>query len=323
MESLAVLDGIRLNFSQGSLLILNIALAVIMFGVALEIKVSHFRKVITNPKSAIVGFVSQFLVLPALTFLVAILLSSYITPTIAMGMILVAACPGGNISNFMSALAKGNTALSVSLTAIATLGAVLLTPLNFSFWGGLYNKFISRNDASALLRTLEIDTFQVFQTVFILLGIPLIIGMMVNHKFPGFAQKLIKPIRIFGIVFFLALVILAFSNNFGYFVKYIHLVFFIVLAHNALALLAGFTMGTVFSLPSQDRRSVSIETGIQNSGLGLVLIFNPKIFPPEMAIGGMAFIAAWWGIWHILSGLGIAYLWSRKPLPEIQKTHEV
>lgn len=322
MESLAVLDGIRLNFSQGSLLILNIALAVIMFGVALEIKISHFRKVITNPKSAVVGFVSQFLVLPALTFLVTILLGSLITPTIAMGMILVAACPGGNISNFMSALAKGNTALSVSLTAIATLSAVFMTPLNFSFWGGLYNKFISRNDASALLRTLEIDTFQVFQTVFILLGIPLIIGMIVNHKFPGFAQKLIKPIRIFGVVFFLALVILAFSNNFGYFVKYIHLIFFIVLIHNALALGAGFTMGTVFRLPRIDRRSVSIETGIQNSGLGLVLIFNPKIFPPEMAIGGMAFIAAWWGIWHILSGLGIAYFWSRKPLPEIQQPHE-
>lgn len=317
MESLTVLDGIRLNFSQGSLFVLNIALALIMFGVALEIKVSQFKKILQKPKSAIVGFISQFLVLPAITFLLTILLKDFITPTIAMGMILVAACPGGNISNFISALAKGNTALSVSLTAIATLSAVFMTPLNFSFWGGLYNRYISRHDASALLRTLEIDTGQVFQTVFILLGIPLIIGMVVNHKFPDFAKKLIKPIRIFGIVFFFALIIMSFSNNFSYFVKYIHLIFLIVLVHNGLALLSGYLMGTAFSLNNQDRRTVSIETGIQNSGLGLVLIFNPKIFPPEMAIGGMAFIAAWWGIWHILSGLGIAYIWGKKPLPEL------
>jgi BASS family bile acid:Na+ symporter len=135
-HSLEALDHIRLNFSPESLHMLNIALAFIMFGVALEIKVEHFRKLVSDPKSAVIGFVSQFVALPFITFLLTLLFKDYLSPTMALGMILVAACPGGNISNFISSLARGNVALSVSLTAIATIGAVFLTPLNFAVWGG-------------------------------------------------------------------------------------------------------------------------------------------------------------------------------------------
>ena len=111
----------------------NIVIALIMFGVALDIRWRHFIDLLKNPKSVVVGAVSQFLLLPALTFLLVLIVKP--TPTVALGMILVAACPGGNISNFMSYLAKGNTALSVSLTAVSTSLAVLMTPLNFTLWG--------------------------------------------------------------------------------------------------------------------------------------------------------------------------------------------
>jgi len=230
------------------------------------------------------------------------------TPAVALGMILVAACPGGNISNFISGFAKGNVALSVTLTAIATLAAIFMTPFNFAFWGKLYAK------SHPLLRPIEIDPIQMFQTVFILLGIPLILGMIFAYKFPNTTKKILKPINIFSIVFFLGFVVAALANNLSYFLKYIHLIIAIVFIQNGLGLLGGYYYSKILKLPEVDQRTISIETGIQNSGLGLVLIFNPKIFPPDLQLGGMAFIAAWWGIWHILSGLGLAYYWSRRPV---------
>jgi BASS family bile acid:Na+ symporter len=228
-------------------------------------------------------------------------------------MILVSACPGGNISNFISSLSKANTELSIGLTATTTLLSTIMTPFNFAFWGGLYVKFISRH-ASHTLQPLIIDNGQMFQTVFILLGIPLILGMLFSHFFPKITEKLKKPIQIISIVFFLLMVVLAFTNNLQLFLKYIFYVFFIVLIHNALALSTGYGIATIFKLPNADRRTLTIETGIQNSGLGLVLLFNPKIFPTHLELGGMLFITAWWGIWHIISGLGIASYWSRKKI---------
>lgn len=308
-NSLEVLDHIRLNFSSGGIHILNIALAFIMFGVALDSNLSHFRTVISRPKSFLTGVVSQFVLLPALTFLLVISLN--LTATVALGMLLVAACPGGNISNFMSANARGNTALSITLTATATLLAIFMTPFIFSLWGDFYIQHYN-NSAGELLRPITIDKIQVFQTVFILLGIPVLLGIFVSSKFPKLTARIKKPIKTISILFFVGLVIFLLSANFDHFKHYVKLVFFIVFLHNLLALGTGFLAGTAMRLPQADRRSLTIETGIQNSGLALALMFNPRIFPPEMELGGMTIIAAWWGIWHIISGLTLATLWSRK-----------
>jgi len=311
MDGLYALDEIRLNFSSANLHELNIAIAFVMFGVALEIKVDHFKKLILHPKSAIIGFFSQFLMLPFLTFLLTIVFHDYLTPTMALGMILVAACPGGNISNFISSLAKGNLALSVSLTAIATIGAIFFTPLNFAFWGKLTVDFYQAADPEILVRPLEIDTYQIFQTVLIILGIPLILGIFINNKFPVFTEKVVKPIKTLSIIIFSAIVVIALVKNYEYFIIAIGYIFIIVLVHNALALGSGYLLGVIGRRSLQDRKTIAIETGIQNSGLALVLIFNPKIFPPELELGGMAVIAAWWGIWHILAGLLLAGYWSK------------
>ena len=310
LEQLQAFDSIRLNFSPASLFALNLTLAFVMFGVALEIKVEHFKKLLYNPRSAIVGFVSQFLLLPFVTFLLVISLSKFITPTIALGMILVAACPGGNISNFISSLSKGNVALSVSLTAIATMGAVVFTPLNFAIWGKLAISFFNAHNGAALVRPIHIDALQMFQTVFIILGIPIILGIFTNTKFPKFTAKIVKPIKSLSILIFTAIVVMALAKNFDYFMLVIKYIFLIVLGHNALAFASGYFLPAILKRPMVDRKTISIETGIQNSGLALVLIFNPKIFPPEMELGGMAIIAAWWGIWHIIAGLFIAGIWT-------------
>lgn len=311
-ESLKIIDDVRLNFSEEGLFALNLTLAFIMFGVALEIKPRHFREVFVEKRAPIVGIISQFVLLPAVTTLLIFLMRGILTPSIAMGMILVACCPGGNISNFISSLAKGNAALSVTLTAIATIGAIVLTPLNFSFWGGVYTNFISHIDSATLLRPLEINPIRMFETVFVLLGIPLVLGMAFNHYFPRTTDRILKPIKALSIAFFVSIVVLAFQKNVDYFLSYIHYIFIIVLIHNALALISGYTFASSLGVGYADRRSITIETGIQNSGLALVLLFNPKIFPMDIQNGGMAFIAAWWGIWHILAGLGIAWFWSRR-----------
>lgn len=311
MDSLYALDEIRLNFSSSNLLALNIALAFVMFGVALEIKIDHFKKLILNPSSALIGIFSQFLMLPFLTFLLTIALHNYLTPTMALGMILVSACPGGNISNFISSLAKGNIELSVSLTAIATLGAIFFTPLNFAFWGKQTINFYQAADPNMLLRPLEIDAYQMFRTVMLILGIPLILGIFINNKYSMFTSRIVKPIKLFSILLFTAFVIIAIVKNFEYFNIAIGYIFLIVLIHNALAFGSGYLLGLIGRRPLIDRKTIAIETGIQNSGLALVLIFNPKIFPPELELGGMAVIAAWWGIWHILAGLLLAGYWSK------------
>jgi bile acid:Na+ symporter, BASS family len=311
-SSLEVLDHVRLNFSPSGLVFLNIALSFIMFGVALDIKIENFEEILRKPKSAIVGFISQAFLLPAFTFLLVLLLNP--TPTIALGMILVAACPGGNISNFISSMARGNVALAVSLTAISTSVAIFFTPFNFALWGNLYINFYNAHSAAALVRPLEIDKYQMFQTVFILLGIPVIVGLLVSKKFPKLTEKIKKPINKGSLLFFVLMVVVMLSANFSQFISYVHLVFIFVLLQNGLAMATGYFFGKLNNLSQTDNRTLAIETGIHNSGLALALIFNPKIFPPEMELGGMAIIAAWWGIWHIISGLTIAYFWSRKPV---------
>ena len=299
--SLEKLDWIRLNFSDGSLLFMYITIAFVMFGVALGIKLSAFKELMKNLKLVLIGWSSQFILLPALTFLLVLIIRP--SPSVAMGMILVAACPGGNVSNFMSSLAKGNVALSVSLTAIATITAIFMTPLNFLLWGSLYSK------ASELVIPFTIDIWEMLRTVFILLGIPIVLGIWFTKLFPKLTQKITKPIKWISILIFIGYIVAALSQNINYFLMYIHLIFLIVLVHNALAFLTGYGYSSLFKLSDNNRRTVTIETGIQNSALGLVLIFNPALFN---GLGGMAFIAAWWGIWHIVAGLALAFYWSRR-----------
>ena len=305
------LDHIRLNFSEGGLFFLNVTIAFVMFGVALNIKLGEFREVFTKPRYFIAGLTSQFILLPAVTFLLVLVLNP--SPSVALGMILVAACPGGNVSNFMTSLAKGNIALSVSLTAFSTIIAMIMTPANFAFWGDLYINFYEKSGAE-FLRPIEIDFWQVVQTVFILLGIPVVLGLFVARQFPWLTRKIRKPIKQISFIIFVIFVIILLSANFSNFMKAIHLIFFIVLIHNGLALITGFVFSTLLRRPRADRRAITIETGIQNSGLALVLMFNPKIFPPDLELGGMAVVAAWWGVWHIVSGLILSSFWARKPL---------
>lgn len=310
-EVIAHLDAIKVNMNEAGMNAINIVLAFVMFGVALGIKPSTFADVFKKPKSVTLGIICQIVLLPALTFLLTIIMKDMISPMIGLGMILVAACPGGNISNFITSLSKGNTELSVSLTAINTVACIFTTPFNFALWGGLFIKYVHKTEMAGGLPELTIPLWEIFKTIVILLGIPLVLGMLCSHFLPKVANKMKKPFQYLSVAFFIIMVVLTFCNNLDAFMKCIKYIFLIVFLHNLLALGIGFGTGTIFKLPYKDRRTITIETGIQNSGLGLVLLFNPAIFDPAIWSnnGGMLVITAWWGVWHIISGLTLAYAW--------------
>lgn len=315
-EQLEALNTVILNFGEGGMMIVNIILAFVMFGVALGIKLDTFKKVFLNPKSVIVGILLQWIALPAVTFAVALALSPLITPMVALGMILVASCPGGNISNFMSSLSKGNIELSVSMTAITTATAPIVTPINFFVWGSLYSSIIAVHNN---IPRLVIPFLPMLEQILLLLGVPIVLGLIFAHYFPNATKKITKPAQVISILLFLGMVIVSFSQNFQIFLDNIFYVFFIVLLHNGAALATGYFGGKLAKVSQADRRSLTVEVGIQNSGLGLILLFNTAIFPPEIwhgHYGGMLFITAWWGIWHIISGLTVSYFFRRTPLNE-------
>ena len=293
------LDKVQINFDYNSLWVLNLALAVVMFGVALGITFDDFKQLLKQPKLVLIGVLLQFVLLPLVTFLLVILIKPQ--SSIALGMFMVAACPGGNISNFMTHLAKGNTALSVSLTAFATFLAMFMMPFNFSFYSELYHP------TAQIIKTVELDSFGLVKLVLLILGVPLLFGMLLRHKNAALALKLSKLLEPVSIVVFVVIIVIAFSNNIDVFNNYIHYVFAIGVTHNLIALTLGFLVAKMFRLSFKNQKTLAIETGIQNSGLGLLLIFS--FFN---GLGGMAILAAFWGIWHIVSGLLLAFFWSRK-----------
>lgn len=293
------IDSIKINFNQDQLFLLNICLAFIMFGIALDLKWSHFKALYEQPKAVFIGLISQMILLPLLT----LLLVAFFRPatSLALGMILVAVCPGGNVSNFAVHLAKANTALSITLTTISTLSAILITPIYFSLLAPL---IVDKQQINA---DIFVNPWDMVSTIAILLLIPLALGMFFSYRFPKWTARIHQPISQLSILLFFGFVIAAAYANIDNMFNYLYLVFILVLAHNALALLAGYLWAWLNRLPRPDARAIALETGIQNSGLGLVLIFN--FFN---GLGGMAMIAAWWGIWHLISAFSLAAFWRHR-----------
>ena len=293
------IDNIRINFDESGLWILNIAIAVIMFGVALGISINDFKRLFKSPKIVFVGIFSQFFLLPAATFLAIILIQPH--PSFALGMMMIAACPGGNVSNFFSKMAGGNAALSVSLTAFASLACILMTPLNLQFWGSLYAP------TNSILKTVSLNPYELFKLVSLILGIPLVLGMLMKQYYKEMSIKIEKMLKPISMLVFIILILIAFSQNLEIFVNHIHHVLFLVVFHNLFAYVLGFYTAKVFKLDKKNCKTIAIETGIQNGGLGLLLIFS--FFD---GLGGMALLAAFWGIWDVFSGMALAYYWGRK-----------
>lgn len=270
-----------------------------MFGIALGMDIGDFKSIVRKPRSVATGVVSQFFLLPLITFILVWLLRP--SPGIALGMILVAACPGGNVSNFISSLSGAGIALSVSLTAVATLLCPVLTPVNFRFWAGILP------ETSGLLQSFAISFPEILQTVLLVLVVPLAGGTGLKALSRKAAGRIEKPVKYLSFAILVGFIGIALFNNFAAFRAHLAAIFVLVALHNAVAFATGYGFAYLNGLQEPERRSVCIETGIQNSGLGLIIIFT--FFGGN---GEMALIAAWWGVWHIIAGLVLAKYFTRR-----------
>ena len=292
-------DEIRLNFNPASLAVLNAVLAFLMFGIALDTRMDDFKRVARMPWAMTVGIMAQFLVLPAVTYGLTLLL--HVGPSIALGMILVACCPPGNVSNILTHRARGNVALSVSMTAISNAIAIVVMPLNFAFWGGMHPT------ASSLLKSISLDPLEMAVHIVLIIGVPFVLGLWCAHRFPSATHRCKKGVRIFSFVALIAFIIGAIAGNWQFFLDYIGLVLLAVVMHDTLAFATGYVCARATGLDDYERRAVTIEVGIRNAGLGLVLVFS--FFG---GLGGMAVVAGVWGFWDIIAGLALASWWGRK-----------
>lgn len=293
-------DSVRLAFSPGTLRVVESALALVMFGVALELRLADFVAVFSRPRAPLAGLAAQLLIVPACTYGLILLLQP--SPSIALGMILIAACPSGTMSNFITHLARGNTALSVTLASFSTMIAVVTTPLLLAFWGGL------NADTRALLQSVEMDWTHLASTVFFVLGVPMALGMAIAARFPRVAERFVRPLKLLSVLFLIAIIVVSVVQNFDVMRLHFGLIALAVVLENGIAMGAGYGAARALGLPDADRRALTIEVGIHNSALGLTLIFS--FFD---GLGGMALVAGTWSIWHLIAGLACAAWWSRRP----------
>lgn len=302
------LHEVNIQFSESQITILNFCLAYIMFGVAMELTLKDFSYVLSHKKSTLVGLLSQLIMLPLLTLGIIWIIKP--APGLALGMLLISVCPGGNVSNYAVYLAKGNVALSVVLTSISTITSSFQTPFTFALL-----LYLLPEGGSTTIQKFSIPFIDMVTTVFTLMVIPLVAGMFFGTKYPDLKNKILPWVKRSSLLLFSGIVISGIYNNVSQIQDYLHQVFYIVLIHNGMALLMGYVLAKIFMLPKGDARSISIETGIQNSGLALVLIFN--FFD---GMGSMALIAAWWSIWHLISALSLSLFWSYKDKKDVVTT---
>jgi BASS family bile acid:Na+ symporter len=295
----AGIDEILLNISPNGQLALGIVLALIMYGVALDLRVADFVDVFRRPAAPIAGLVSQLLFLPAVTWAITRLLKPQ--PSIALGMMVVAACPGGNISNLITHMARGNTALSVSMTGVSSLLAVITTPLNILFWAGL------NPQTAALLKQVSVDPVSFIGSTLLLLGVPMVAGLLTMRYLPGLADRLRRPLQILSFVFLIGFILAATITNWRYISVFSTSVLPFVVLHNAIAVALGWGVAKVLRLSEYDTRALTIEVSMHNSGLGLALILTQFD-----GLGGAALVAAGWGVWHLVSGWALAAWWKRR-----------
>ena len=293
----------EVSFGAEQLFLLNGILALMIFGVSLTLKVEDFSRIFRAPKAPVTGLLAQFILLLACTCFATWAVD--MDPGLALGMMLVAACPGGTFSNIMTFIARGSLAVSVTMTAVSSVAAVLLTPFNFAFYASL------NPNTKPLLQSIAIDPVQMITLFVFVLVLPLIAGMICGKLFPEFVRKTEPPFRVFSMLALLSFVAVACAKNLQPLIAHMGSLTVLVIAHNAFALAIGYLSARSLKLADADTRAVTLEVGIQNSALGLAILFT--FFPNQSS---MLVVAAFWGVWHLVSGGLLVLWWSRSPIKE-------
>jgi bile acid:Na+ symporter, BASS family len=295
------IDQLSLELSDGLQLGTKIIVAFFLFGVALDTRIGDFRDVVRRPWVIAVGVVAQYAVAPGLTLLLTLALD--VKGSVAIGMLLVACCPAGNLSNLLTHRGRGDVALSISLTGVSNVLAVLVTPVALAFWSGLNPK------AEALLQDIELEPWDVVTEVALLIGLPFALGLLVAWRAPGFAQRSQRFVEPGALVLLLLIVVGGLAGQLDVFVTYIGVVVLPIAAQNLLALGVGYVTGRACRLSEAGTRAMTFELGVRNTGLAVVLALG---FFGDL--GGVVLVAALWGLWDVLTGLALATWWRRRPV---------
>ncbi len=292
------IEDFRLELGQTSEIGMAITLATMMFSVALGLRTEHFAFFKHSPRLFFSGVAAQIIALPAVTLLLCFIFTP--SPTIALGMILIACCPGGNVSNLLVLLARGNTALSVSLTATSSVAAAFVTPVAIIFWSSLYPP------TNELLDRIAFDTASFLVQTSVILALPLFLGMAVAHWFARAAAWLQKPLVMLSSFGLFVIIVTATWRYLDQFALLGLSFFALIILHNAVAFLVGYITARLVGADPRSRRALVFEVGIQNSGLGIVILLTQL-----GGMGGAAAVAGIWGIWHIIAGLMLVWVFRR------------
>lgn len=295
------LDDVTLNLDSSARSGLSIILAMMMFSVGLGLSLDDFRRVLKRPAVILFGTALQVIALPALTFLLTFLIAP--TASIALGMMVVAACPGGNASNVLTQAARGDAALSVSLTALSSALAVLTTPFNIMFWAGLHPR------TANLLSTIGLDRGAFLAETTMTLGLPLALGLFMAERVARVAARIRKPLHALSLLALGGFIVGALITNGSPLKAAGWFIFPVLVIQDAMALALGYGAARLAGLPEAAQRAFTFETGIRNSGLGLVILLGHF-----KGLGGAALITAGWGVWHLISGGALAAWWSQRAL---------
>lgn len=292
------LENFKFELSPNSEIAMAITLALMMFAVALSLKLENFQAIKQSPRPYAAGVIAQMIGLPLLTLIICFAAAPH--PSLALGMILIACCPGGNTSNLLSLLGRANTALSVSLTATSSILAAFITPISILFWCSLYPP------TRSLLMEINIDVVSFLKQTLIILALPLCLGMSLSHFVPNLAAKLQKPLAAISAIGLLAIIVLAALKFAPLFFALGAGIFILVITHNSLAFLLGYLAGIISRAKTASRRALTFEVGIQNSGLGIVILLTQ--LGNNSAVAGAGAIAGLWGTWHLIAGSALVVL---------------
>ena len=296
------LDNLRIMLDPIGQAGVALALMLVMFSVALGLRVDDFRFLIDKPILFLGGVLAQVFVLPFVTWALILVLSP--PASVALGMIVVACCPGGAVSNLMTYLSRGNVAASVALTATSSLLAAILTPASILFWSHSYEP------TSTLLKTLDVSPFVFLTQTTLLLALPLLLGMIVAARAPDVAARIKRHAALLGTSVLVGVVIYGIVYFSDILIPVLSVIGIIVLLHNAVAFATGAAAGLVLSGMTATRRALTFEIGIQNSGLALVILLSQL-----QGLGGAAAVAALWGVWHLIAGgliVGLFRTWDHQ-----------
>lgn len=267
-----------------------------IYSVALDLRGVDFLRVARNPVPVAAGLAAQFVLLPVATFAATLVLR--LPANVEAGMLLVAACPCGSLSNFVTHYSRGNTALSVSITAVANLIALLMTPTNFAW-------MVAANPETAgWLRQIDVDPAMIWVNLAFILALPLSLGLMTRRWLPAFADLARMPLSRLAVLSLLVFVVVALFRDRHLFLTGIGGLIVLVILHNALGLALGYLSAAIVKLNTADRKALTFETGMQNSGLALAIIGTQ--FDADV---GMVIVAGLWGTWHMISGFSLAHFW--------------